>query len=120
MYLAEKWMPNPTLADFEFLKCNSIAKLQLDWDTFDIARNFYGDSGIPSKTAPLFDQISPFFEKLADAGKSLQGRIAVEAFLGDFVGITKNLHHSTLDRPEGYPKVYDRLHLSNTPGKVPL
>jgi hypothetical protein len=77
----------------------------------------------------LFDYVTPYFTKVANAIKSLEGRLQVEVIYGELVDVCEKLRfglHGDQDdletkaieldgHPKGFRVSFDRIYLSNVP-----
>lgn len=96
----------------------------LGWSPHNAIENPYDSKQSVSKkparasSSRLYDNVSPFLEELASSFKLLRGRLTPEILLGDIVNVAESFHHGIPNRPEAYSKVFDRVHLSNIPGKL--
>jgi hypothetical protein len=61
--------------------------------------------------------MKPFFLDAAAAFEYLGERLKIEAVLGDYVDFAEKVQFGLCDpiRPEEFPVLYDRIHLSNIP-----
>jgi len=128
-YLAENWKPNVTIMDLDWIR-DEISNLAAMWNPFSLGLSFYNDgckdeAKIAMKkpkviSKHLFDHVSPFYEAVYKAWKQLSdsGSVKVEGIVGDFLAVSENIQHEMDDRPCEYPRQFDRIHMSNIPGRL--
>jgi hypothetical protein len=135
-YLLENWRVNTTMVDIEWYASLEIkSTIDFGHDPFEAALRFtdpYMEAQPPTIPQCLYDYVGTFFSSVADAIKKLDGRLQVEALLGDCVDVAEQLrfdlfnHENNTDdkldlvkslgmRPKHFPRKFDRVHLSNVP-----
>ena len=98
------------------------------FDPFELLAHFayYEVDTQPPNPKCLFDHVAPFFKDATKAIKGLDGRLTVEAVLGDYADVAETIQFGLYSgrtdpedsgtlRPKGFPTLYDRIHLSNVP-----
>ena len=119
-YIATHWRVNPTLLDLEWhrdcgvsidgtLQFNPYHAIGLLVERADLKIR------IPARSDRLFDFLSPFFLETARAIRELHGRLTIKFLLGEMTELMEQLRYSLIDRPKGFPKLYNRVHMSNIP-----
>lgn len=124
-YLAQKWKPNVTIFDLDWLKVNpSRFSINLAFDPFVLADKFYSKISRnqgrvvllegPLRTLQLYDYIVPFFRNASKAWSQFNGKLAIEVLMGDVIDVFEDFQHGILEsRPDNYPKQFDRIHMTN-------
>ncbi|THV78719.1 hypothetical protein D6D29_07450 [Aureobasidium pullulans] len=132
------WMPNVTLIDTGHLKqflmtsgSKAMAEIDLSTNIIDQWSGYLWSK--PANPTCLYDYAVDYFTKVAAALHHLKGRIRVEPILGEMDEIFEKIHldfyPDRLNKPvlgqeesgmpvsttEDYPKIFDRVHLSNVP-----
>ncbi|KAE8445338.1 hypothetical protein EG329_013460 [Mollisiaceae sp. DMI_Dod_QoI] len=121
------WHWNTTLMDQDLYDHT----VESPHDQFDVGFNPFEEynhfpydevSTKPKKSGRLFEHLAPFFADAAKALKQLGERLQVEAALGDYTVVAERLQYGLYEgqgakeiRPEHFPRLYDRVHLSNVP-----
>lgn len=123
-YLTKNWHFNTTLMDIEWYSDHPRDDFDVGFDPFNTLGHF---PSVDSPTKPknprqLYDHFAPFIIDAANAIKHLDGRLQVEAILGDYIDIAEHLQfglyaaEGDVDaRPREFPTVFERIHLSNVP-----
>jgi hypothetical protein len=119
-HLTENWHFNTTLIDKEwFSDLQGKALFDVGYDPFESLDHFPYDevTSKPLRPDRLFEHMKPFFLDAAAAFEYLGERLKIEAVLGDYVDFAEKVQFGLCDpiRPEGFPVLYDRIHLSNIP-----
>ncbi|KAF4632283.1 hypothetical protein G7Y89_g5844 [Cudoniella acicularis] len=132
-HLQENWHFNTTLMDVDWCKDlpRKRGEFDVSFDPFESVRHFPTDEMVMKPRNPnrLFDHFAPLFKQIAKSIKFLRGRMQVEALLGDYVDVTEKIQFGlyadagsaadgegvSQSRPETFPTLYDRVHLSNVP-----
>lgn len=119
------WNVNTTLFDAEHHSATGRDKLNLNFDPFDSVDHFPFPTE-PKEPEILYDQFAPFFVAAAKSIKFLKGKFKVEVLYGNYANIVEkiqfglyNISKSGSTRPEEFPHLYDRVHLSNVPFVFP-
>ncbi|THZ17767.1 hypothetical protein D6C90_09856, partial [Aureobasidium pullulans] len=132
------WMPNVTLIDTGHLKqflmtsgSKAMAEIDLSTNIIDQWSGYLWPK--PANPTCLYDYAVDYFTKVSAALHHLKGRIRVEPILGEMDEIFEKIHldfyPDRLNKPalgqeesgmpvsttEDYPKIFDRVHLSNVP-----
>ncbi|THY11437.1 hypothetical protein D6D01_08920 [Aureobasidium pullulans] len=132
------WMPNVTLIDTGHLKqflmtvgSKAMAEIDLSTNIIDQWSGFLWSK--PANPTCLYDYAVDYFTKVAAALHHPKGRIRVEPILGEMDEVFEKIHldfyPDHLNKPvlgwgesgmhlsatEDYPKIFDRVHLSNVP-----
>ena len=118
-YLCRNWKTNVTVLDLDWHKKN-MALVDVAHDPFEIADNMYMKSGVkpPSSPSRLYDYMTPFLVDTALVIRHLKGRMMVEFIPGEVTAVAEEIRYGLRDRPQRFPRTYDRVHLSNVPGKI--
>lgn len=95
----------------------------VSFDPFSIAEKFYGKVEIPQPKEPtqVYDYFEPFFVHTAKAFGQLAKDIKVECNIDDCMAALEEIRYASkilakdVARPEEFPIMYDRIHLSNIP-----
>jgi hypothetical protein len=119
-HLTENWHFNTTLIDKEwFSDLQGKALFDVGYDPFESLDHFPYDevTSKPLRPDRLFEHMKPFFLDAAAAFEYLGERLKIEAVLGDYVDFAEKVQFGLCDpiRPEEFPVLYDRIHLSNIP-----
>ena len=119
-YIATHWRVNPTLLDLEWHRdCRGSADGTLQFNPYEAVDHLVGRADlkimIPARSDRLLDFLSPFFLEAAKAIKELHGRLTIECLLGDMTEALEQIRYSFTDRPKGFPKLYNRVHMTNIP-----
>ncbi|THX13095.1 hypothetical protein D6D18_00230 [Aureobasidium pullulans] len=132
------WMPNVTLIDTGHLKqflmtsgSKVMAEIDLSTNIIDQWSGYLWSK--PANPTCLYDYAVDYFTKVSAALHHLKGRIRIEPILGEMDEIFEKIHldfyPDRLNKPvlgqeesgmpvsttEDYPKIFDRVHLSNVP-----
>lgn len=95
----------------------------VSFDPFSIAEKFYENVKIPEPERPtqLYDYFEPFFMHTAKAFSQIGSNTKIECNIDDCLGALEEIRfsdkivHKGVDRPDKFPRTYDRIHLSNIP-----
>lgn len=95
----------------------------VSFDPFSIAEKFYERVKIPQPENPtqIYDYFEPFFMHTAKAFGQLAKDIKIECNIDDCMAVLEEIRHAPkvlakdVARPEEFPILYDRIHLSNIP-----
>jgi hypothetical protein len=120
-YINDNWKINPTLfdLDLENLRGQEYGLFTtLEFLPMSIVNRFESVVKTPSLTIPDFGQI---LDDLGHALFNLEHRLTIELIIGDMAAVMDRIRYDILEHRMGmsvskqYPKVYDRIHLSNIP-----
>jgi hypothetical protein len=129
-HVEEHWHFNVTLMDKQWYEDHDHEKFDVGFDPFELLGHFAYDEvdTKPRNPTRLFDHVAPFFVDAAQAITKLEGRLRVEAILGDYIDVAENIQFGLFDteelspkdgastfRPKDFPTVFDFIHLSNVP-----
>jgi hypothetical protein len=129
-HVEEHWHFNITLMDKQWYEDHDHDKFDIGFDPFELLGHFAYDEvdTKPRNPTRLFDHVAPFFVDAAQAITKLEGRLRVEAILGDYIDVAENIQFGLFDteelspkdgastfRPKDFPTVFDFIHLSNVP-----
>ena len=130
------WASNVTMIDLDWVE----ALRSLDGKDIDVAHNpwQFGDALrdlIPMEPGMrLFDLVTMWFAHVADCFNQLKGDMKLEVCLGNITTVLEQIRcgvigrrqrsyahcdpDATISEGEEYPRVYDRIHLSNIPDYI--
>ncbi len=126
-HMKKHWHFNTTLMDADWYNDMKKENFDVGFNPFETMKHFPYDevSTKPQNPERLFDHLSPFFADAAKSIKQLEGRLMVEAVLGDYADVAEQIQFGLYSdhsggstggaRPKEFPTVYDRIHLSNVP-----
>lgn len=119
-HISSHWKVNPTLLDLEWHRdCRGSPDGTLKFNPYQAIDHLVARADlkmmIPARSDRLFDFLSPFFLEAARAIKELHGRFTVECLLGDVTEVMEQIRYGLTDRPKGFPKLYNRVHMTNIP-----
>ena len=117
-YIAGTWRVNPTLLNLE----DELLQENIDTiypDPWRLLNQMYNACSIPSSEGcnSLVDYTTPFFKMLGATLGLLEDHMTVYVSMRDIALTLEELGHSNNKmQPEmGFPKMFDRMHLSNIP-----
>jgi hypothetical protein len=129
-HVEEHWHFNVTLMDKQWYEDHGHEKFDIGFDPFELLGHFAYDevNSKPRNPERLHDHVAPFFVHAAKAIKQLEGRLQVEAILGDYIDVAEKIQFGLFDteeigaqvdastfRPKNFPTLFDFIHLSNVP-----
>lgn len=140
--VAADWATNVTMIDLDWAE----ALRGIDGTDIDVAHNPWQFGAalrglVPMKPgARLFDVVSMWLTIVADCFSDLKGDVKLEVCLGNITTVLEQIrfgvigrrqrshadvdpnkaqgNDATISEGEGYPRVYDRIHLSNIPDYI--
>jgi hypothetical protein len=128
-HLDNNWKTNTTLVDVEWENCRDDGEHpDMRFDPFTMADHLTAETGIyPQRPERLFDYCAMFFLQTARALDKLKDRLTLEIVMsevGQLLEKTRNMDlHNRNELPRSdtkgdrssFPRLYDRIHLSNIP-----
>ncbi|KAH6685757.1 hypothetical protein F5X68DRAFT_240974 [Plectosphaerella plurivora] len=142
-HLDDNWRINMTLLDMDYesrrLRENSNSGPLdllpvLDWDPNTMAEWLQPGSSKSPRSEGLFEDMSTFFEILAVSALSHLGRLQIGLIAGEMAEVMERIRYDSLEHrspsvkartpvkrpvdPSRFPRVYDRIHMSNIPDYV--
>ncbi|KAK4197909.1 tetratricopeptide [Triangularia verruculosa] len=129
-YIDENWVTNPTLVDVDFNRAS-----EGDWykpdeakvpdfasDPLELALNVAHEPGMS-----VLDSLATFFDYISFCTLFLSRHMKVEVLVGEMLDVMDRIRWNCLDSrsrpcggidPSGFPKTYDRIHMSNIPDYI--
>lgn len=95
----------------------------VSFDPFSFVEMFYDkvDMSLPQEPTQLYDYIGPLFITIASSLNHFGGMFKIELNIGDCCGALEEIRYGSkasrrdVERPMGFPRIYDTIHLSNLP-----
>ncbi|KAK7020202.1 hypothetical protein VNI00_017815 [Paramarasmius palmivorus] len=107
-----------SIKDDPYTAINSIENAEMVND-FNKRMNLYNDQTVVTKDSPCYSILSVFFDAIIASLSTLQGRIKIEVLQGDYITeLIKMQDGDDPERPQGFPRTYTRMWLSNIPDYV--
>ncbi|KAK3328948.1 hypothetical protein B0H66DRAFT_585518 [Apodospora peruviana] len=124
-YIDANWVTNPTLFDIDHASDEDWKVLSIEADPLEVAAKLLGPpfkagQGVMEYTASFFTVVSLSLVKISD-------HLMVEALVGEMTDVMDLIRWNCLDArsqpsggidPSGFPRTYDRIHMSNIPDYI--
>ena len=115
-YITRHWKVNPTLLDLDWHgDCHASLDGIFCYDPYLSFEGFRLGPQAPPDATRLCEFFVPFFEKTAMAIAALRGRLTIECLHGEMTGLMEQIRYGLLEREKGFPKVFNRVHMTNIP-----